>query len=69
MVMRLTAMQLQNTHLNEQLAKVQEEERAELARELHDEMDHFFSPSDWILPRYIDGKNKRRCFGSTRVPP
>ena len=41
MVMRLTAMQLQNTHLNEQLAKVQEEERAELARELHDEIGPF----------------------------
>ena len=41
MVMRLTAMQLQNTRLNEQLAKVQEEERAELARELHDEIGPF----------------------------
>ena len=39
--MRLTAMQLQNTRLNEQLAKVQEEERAELARELHDEIGPF----------------------------
>jgi two-component system sensor histidine kinase UhpB len=38
MVMRLTAMQLQNIRLNEQLATVQEEERAELARELHDEI-------------------------------
>ena len=41
MVMRLTAMQLQNIRLNEQLAKVQEEERAELARELHDEIGPF----------------------------
>jgi two-component system, NarL family, sensor histidine kinase UhpB len=41
MAMRLTAMQLQNTRLNEQLAKVQDEERAELARELHDEIGPF----------------------------
>jgi len=41
MVMRLTAMQLQNIRLNEQLSKVQEEERAELARELHDEIGPF----------------------------
>ena len=41
MLMRLTAMQLQNARLNEQLANVQEEERAELARELHDEIGPF----------------------------
>jgi two-component system sensor histidine kinase UhpB len=41
MVMRLSTMQLQNTRLNEQLANVQEEDRAELARELHDEIGPF----------------------------
>jgi two-component system sensor histidine kinase UhpB len=41
MLMRLSAMQLQNIRLNEQLANVQEEERAELARELHDEIGPF----------------------------
>jgi two-component system sensor histidine kinase UhpB len=41
MVAHLSAMQLQNSRLNEQLASVQEEERAELARELHDENGPF----------------------------
>jgi two-component system, NarL family, sensor histidine kinase UhpB len=41
MVKRLSAMQLQNSRLNEQLAKVQEEERADLARQLHDEIGPF----------------------------
>jgi two-component system sensor histidine kinase UhpB len=41
MVARLSAMQQQNARLNEQLANVQEEERAELARELHDEIGPF----------------------------
>jgi two-component system sensor histidine kinase UhpB len=41
MVMRLSTMQLQNARLNEQLASVQEEDRAELARELHDEIGPF----------------------------
>jgi two-component system, NarL family, sensor histidine kinase UhpB len=41
MVAHLSAMQLQNSRLNEQLASVQEEERAELARELHDEIGPF----------------------------
>jgi len=41
MVTRLSAMQIQNARLNEQLAKVQEEERAELARQLHDEIGPF----------------------------
>ncbi|MBO0756487.1 MAG: HAMP domain-containing protein [Bradyrhizobiaceae bacterium] len=41
MVTRLSTMQLQNARLNEQLANVQEEERAELARELHDEIGPF----------------------------
>jgi two-component system sensor histidine kinase UhpB len=41
MVTRLSAMQLQNARLNEQLAKVQEEERADLARQLHDEIGPF----------------------------
>jgi two-component system, NarL family, sensor histidine kinase UhpB len=41
MVMRLRTMQLQNARLNEQLANVQEEDRAELARELHDEIGPF----------------------------
>src|SRR5262249_38752552 len=41
MVAHLSAMHLQNSRLNEQLASVQEEERAELARELHDEIGPF----------------------------
>jgi two-component system sensor histidine kinase UhpB len=41
MVADLSTMQLQNSRLNEQLASVQEEERAELARELHDEIGPF----------------------------
>jgi two-component system, NarL family, sensor histidine kinase UhpB len=41
MVTRLSTMKLQNARLNEQLANVQEEERAELARELHDEIGPF----------------------------
>ncbi len=41
MVTRLSAMQHQNARLNEQLANVQEEERSELARELHDEIGPF----------------------------
>jgi two-component system, NarL family, sensor histidine kinase UhpB len=41
MVTRLRTMQLQNARLNEQLANVQEEDRAELARELHDEIGPF----------------------------
>jgi two-component system, NarL family, sensor histidine kinase UhpB len=41
MVARLSTMQVQNTRLNQQLATVQEEDRAELARELHDEIGPF----------------------------
>jgi two-component system, NarL family, sensor histidine kinase UhpB len=41
MVTRLSTMKLQNARLNEQLANVQEEERTELARELHDEIGPF----------------------------
>ncbi len=41
MVARLSTMKLQNNRLNEQLTNVQEEERAELARELHDEIGPF----------------------------
>jgi two-component system, NarL family, sensor histidine kinase UhpB len=41
MVTRLSTMKLQNARLNEQLANVQEEERADLARELHDEIGPF----------------------------
>jgi two-component system, NarL family, sensor histidine kinase UhpB len=41
MVARLSAMQLQNDRLNQMLASVQEEDRAELARELHDEIGPF----------------------------
>jgi two-component system, NarL family, sensor histidine kinase UhpB len=41
MVARLNAMKLQNNRLNEQLTNVQEEERADLARELHDEIGPF----------------------------
>lgn len=41
MVTRLTTMKLQNARLNEQLANVQQEERADLARELHDEIGPF----------------------------
>ena len=41
MVTRLSTMQLQNARLNEQLAKVQQEERADLARQLHDEVGPF----------------------------
>jgi two-component system sensor histidine kinase UhpB len=41
MVTRLSVMQRQNARLNEQLAKVQEEERADLARQLHDEVGPF----------------------------
>jgi two-component system, NarL family, sensor histidine kinase UhpB len=41
MVFRLSAMKRQNDHLNEQLGNVQEEERADVARELHDEIGPF----------------------------
>jgi two-component system, NarL family, sensor histidine kinase UhpB len=41
MVARLSTMKVQNARLNEQLANVQEEERADLARELHDEIGPF----------------------------
>jgi two-component system sensor histidine kinase UhpB len=41
MVARLSAMNFQNDRLNEQLTNVQEEERADLARELHDEIGPF----------------------------
>jgi two-component system, NarL family, sensor histidine kinase UhpB len=41
MVSRLCLMKLQNDRLNEQLANVQEEERADIARELHDEIGPF----------------------------
>jgi two-component system, NarL family, sensor histidine kinase UhpB len=41
MVSRLGLMKVQNDRLNEQLASVQEEERADLARELHDEIGPF----------------------------
>jgi two-component system sensor histidine kinase UhpB len=41
MVSRLCLMKLQNDRLNEQLASVQEEERADIARELHDEIGPF----------------------------
>ena len=59
MVTRLTAMQLQNARLNEQLAKVQEEERAELARELHDEIGPFLFAAglDIAMIRQTASKN------------
>jgi two-component system, NarL family, sensor histidine kinase UhpB len=41
MVACLSTMKVQNARLNEQLANVQEEERADLARELHDEIGPF----------------------------
>jgi two-component system sensor histidine kinase UhpB len=41
MVSRLGLMKVQNDRLNEQLASVQEEERADIARELHDEIGPF----------------------------
>jgi two-component system, NarL family, sensor histidine kinase UhpB len=41
MVARLSSMKLENARLNQQLANVQEEERADLARELHDEIGPF----------------------------
>jgi two-component system, NarL family, sensor histidine kinase UhpB len=41
MVMQLSTMKVQNDRLNEQLANVQEEERADIARELHDEIGPF----------------------------
>src|SRR5262249_50704995 len=41
MASRLSKMKVQNDRLNEQLASVQEEERADIARELHDEIGPF----------------------------
>jgi two-component system, NarL family, sensor histidine kinase UhpB len=41
MVTQLSTMKVQNDRLNEQLASVQEEERADIARELHDEIGPF----------------------------
>lgn len=41
MAMRLGQMEARNQRLNEQLATVQEEERADLARDLHDEVSPF----------------------------
>jgi two-component system, NarL family, sensor histidine kinase UhpB len=41
MVTQLSTMKVQNDHLNEQLASVQEEERADIAGELHDEIGPF----------------------------
>jgi two-component system sensor histidine kinase UhpB len=41
MVSRLCLMKVQNDRLNKQLANVQDEERADIARELHDEIGPF----------------------------
>ena len=46
MAEQLTAAELQNQRLNEQLSTVQEEERAEIARDLHDEIGPFLFAVD-----------------------
>jgi two-component system, NarL family, sensor histidine kinase UhpB len=65
MVTRLSTMKLQNSRLNEQLSNVQEEERAELARELHDEIGPFlFAASlDISAMDQITGKSNDQLAG------
>lgn len=46
MAARLSQMEMRNRHLNDQLATVQEEERADLARDLHDEVSPFLFSVD-----------------------
>jgi two-component system, NarL family, sensor histidine kinase UhpB len=64
MASRLSAMKLQNDRLNEQLESVQEEERADIARELHDEIGPFlFAASLDVSAIYQVAK------GSTELTP
>ena len=46
MAARLSQMETRNRHLNDQLATVQDEERADLARDLHDEVSPFLFSVD-----------------------
>lgn len=57
MTSRLLDVETQNARLNEQLAKVQEEERADIARDLHDEFGPFLFSID-VDARSIQNKSR-----------
>ncbi len=61
--MRLGQMEQKNEELNEQLATVQDEERADLARDLHDEVSPFLFSVDVdasTIRKLVDGGNASR---------
>lgn len=57
MAKRLFEIETQNSRLNQQLAKVQEEERADIARDLHDEFGPFLFSID-VDARSIQNKSR-----------
>lgn len=63
MATRLGQMEQRNQELNEQLAAVQEEERADLARDLHDEVSPFLFSVD------VDAASIRQLTGAADAEP